>query len=290
LTVQIVSGEGKVVPDLNGQMLQLGKIYTVQARPASGQIFLGWTGVFPTNNPKVSFEMKEGLILQAAFMPNPFPDVAGTYTGVFLDPGTNRFRSENSGFVRMQVTKTGLFTGRATMPEGSYAFRGVFDPHLNADAAITRRGLPPVAFDLHLTNGSYVIGGTAITTTINSNLLNSSFFAEKNDNLASPVGKFHVVLQDTAPEPRESADMTASISKSGTVQLRGALSTGQRFSLSSALSKNRFIPFYLSLGKGTDVLAGWLAFNEDGPIANEGEIYAVHAGVSGVLFLQQAAP
>src|SRR5262249_40914778 len=140
LTVQIV-GEGRVVPDLTTGDLVLGKIYTVQAKPGAGQIFLGWAGVSPTNNPKVSFIMTSNMVLTANFVPNPFPEMAGTYNGVFLDPDPNFFRPEDSGFFRLQLNAQGAFSGKVTLQEGDYAFHGRFDPFGNAQVGVVRRAL-----------------------------------------------------------------------------------------------------------------------------------------------------
>ena len=41
LTV-IISGDGTIAPNLDGRLLESGKLYTVKARPASGQIFWHW--------------------------------------------------------------------------------------------------------------------------------------------------------------------------------------------------------------------------------------------------------
>ena len=61
------TGAGKVVPDLNGAELEVGQTYILEAQPARGAVFLGWTGSIETNSPVLRFVMRTGTILSASF-------------------------------------------------------------------------------------------------------------------------------------------------------------------------------------------------------------------------------
>jgi len=61
------TGAGKVIPDLNGAELEVGQTYTLEAQPARGAVFLGWTGSIETNSPVLRFVMRTGTILSANF-------------------------------------------------------------------------------------------------------------------------------------------------------------------------------------------------------------------------------
>src|SRR5204862_198116 len=134
--------------------------------------------VSPTNNPKVSFTMTSNLVLTATFAPNPFPAVAGSYRGIFLNQDPNFFRPENAGFFRLHLASQGSFSGKVTMQEGDYAFRGKFDWMGNAQVSIVRRTFPPVVFalQLDLANGIGLLSGTA-TTSSSGGLLTSDLIA-----------------------------------------------------------------------------------------------------------------
>ena len=77
------TGAGKVIPDLNGAELEVGQTYTVEAQPARGAAFVGWTGSIETNSPVLRFVMRTGTILSANFqfaynMESEQPEVAIT--------------------------------------------------------------------------------------------------------------------------------------------------------------------------------------------------------------------
>jgi hypothetical protein len=275
----------------------LGKIYTLHASPARGNLFLGWEGASPTNNPALSFEMKSNLVLTANFVPNLFPAIAGAYTGVFFDADPNRFRAENAGLFRLQLAASGSFSGRAVVQEGAYGFHGRFDALGRAQLSINRRALPPLAFALQadLINQTDAITGT-VTTAANGNLLTSPLVAERNifnsaTNPATQAGLHGFGLQGfSADGPQAIATGTAELTRSGGARVHGSFLAKQNFSFASALSKNGSVPFFLSLGQGRDVLAGWLSFDANGEAVSPGQIYWTHGGGSGVTLLDQTPP
>ena len=76
-----VSGSGVVLPDLDGQALEVGRGYTVQARPAPGNLFSSWSGDLTSAASRLTFLMQSNLTLQANFVTNPFIAVHGAYAG-----------------------------------------------------------------------------------------------------------------------------------------------------------------------------------------------------------------
>lgn len=67
IAVQI-NGSGSLSPNYNGQMLEVGKSYSMTATPSAGVIFTGWTGSLTTNSSTIQFIMASNLLLQANFV------------------------------------------------------------------------------------------------------------------------------------------------------------------------------------------------------------------------------
>lgn len=67
LTVAI-NGPGVVSPNPNGQILPMGKAYTLSAKADKGCKFIGWTGSFASNSPKLKFILEPNLALTANFV------------------------------------------------------------------------------------------------------------------------------------------------------------------------------------------------------------------------------
>ena len=96
LTVN-VTGSGTVPLPIPAASYKVGFHYTLVAKPAAGQVFNGWTvndatgtGITPAMLalPSLSFTHQQGLVLTAAFIPNPF-----AVTGVRVNPAVGVSKS-----------------------------------------------------------------------------------------------------------------------------------------------------------------------------------------------------
>ncbi|MBI5775510.1 MAG: PQQ-binding-like beta-propeller repeat protein [Verrucomicrobia bacterium] len=67
LKVDII-GRGRVTPPLNGEMLEVGKSYTLRAEPERENQFQGWSGGASGDRPDLKFVMRPNLVLQANFI------------------------------------------------------------------------------------------------------------------------------------------------------------------------------------------------------------------------------
>jgi uncharacterized repeat protein (TIGR02543 family) len=65
------NGTGRITPAYNGQMLEIGKSYTMTAKAAKTSVFTNWTygvgGSVATNKAVISFVMRTNLVLTANF-------------------------------------------------------------------------------------------------------------------------------------------------------------------------------------------------------------------------------
>jgi len=66
LTV-LINGSGKISPDYNGKLLQIGENYSMTAKPGSGVTFVNWTGSATTNGATLEFTMRSNLTFTANF-------------------------------------------------------------------------------------------------------------------------------------------------------------------------------------------------------------------------------
>ena len=69
------NGQGSITPAYNGQMLEIGKSYTMTAKAAKTSVFTNWTygvgGGVVTNRAAVTFVMRTNLVLTANLTPGP---------------------------------------------------------------------------------------------------------------------------------------------------------------------------------------------------------------------------
>lgn len=155
LTIQVSEG-GKVSPNLDQKSLEIGKIYRVTAKPDRGYLFESWEGA-PYQGPTLNFEMVSNLVLTVTFVPNPFLERKGRYTGIFFVP-------ESSGSFILTLNNSGTFSGKVIIQRKSFSFTGMFDTQLHTEFLILRRGLPAISANLQLnTNGVNQIIGTLST-------------------------------------------------------------------------------------------------------------------------------
>jgi len=294
LAVQIDTPEmGSVLPDLTRGPLEIGKVYSATARARPGFIFTGWEGVPVTNNPILTFEMVPDLTnLTAHFSTNPFPAVAGTYTGVFLD--TNHHSVETSGFLNLKIGAVGSFSGKLSMQGKSYPFHGQFYNPSNASLPVIRPALKPVVLGLDLDPGGRLRG--FVTNSVGTNLVISQLMAERNifdriTNISPQTGIRHFVLKRDPGSNTDPLGMgKVVIHSGGIVQSSGMLSDRRKFNFSSTLGSTGDSSLYLSLSKGTEVIVGTFHFGPGpGPFVG-GDFYWVGPGTNNIPLVAEPAP
>ena len=258
-----VSGSGSVTSALSGVTTQdVGMPITVTAKAAAGSIFAGWTGAVTSGSASVTFTMRDGLALQANFIPNPFTTAAGWYSGILTNA------SAQSGLFRFAISTTGRFTGRVVVDGASWGFIGQVDATGAATVTIPRHGEPPltIALQASLTGAGTVTGTVSDgTTTFDFSASQSTFNARTN--AAPQAGRYTLVL---APDPNVSGTSapqgngyaTIAISANGAALLAGRLADGAPYTATGYVANDGALSFYAvpSGAKAGSSINGLLTF------------------------------
>jgi plastocyanin len=275
LTVR-ANGQGSVTPDLNGRLLEIGKVYSLTALPLAGNIFAGWEGA-TNQRARLNFVMQPELLLTANFIPNPFWRVQGPYAGLVIN--TNGITPASSGLVKLQIGGLGAFSGKMVLNGNSLPLSGQFRPSGEWQSAILRPGKPPIVvkLQLDLTNETDTVTGS-----VSDGAWFSELFANRNTfnasgNASARTKSFSLFRAD---DPAISvANVTANISAAETANIALAMRDSRHFNTAATLARNGDFPFYIPMS-AREVMIGWLNFSPP-PVTVTGEIGWVRSGTNG---------
>jgi hypothetical protein len=259
LTV-LTSGSGSITSGFAGvTSREVGQTYRLVATPAPGNLFAGWTGGSDAKSATLSFVMREGLTLQANFIPNPFLTSNGKYFGL-------AGAASHPGFVKIALTPTGAFTGRLTIDGASYSFTARFDLSGAATVTLPRKEMSPLVLNLRLdpTDGSGKITGNVSSDDFTGSVSADLATFNATANRAPQAGRYTVVL--AAPSavgvPEGSGCATMIVAPNGTTVIVGRLADDSLFSQSSMVSKTGELPLCASVKNKRGFLAGTVRFAE----------------------------
>jgi len=269
LTLQI-TGHGVLSPNYSNAVLQLGRNYSITAAPGAGYVFSNWMGgAFAATNvlasqPKLNFAMSSNLVLQANFVPNPFPAVAGNYQGLFYD--TNQPGQLNAGFFTATINGNGSFTAKLQSGSkkptlsGQFSVGGTwFTNNLGLGTNLTYAGL-----QLDLSGHDVLTGYMAGATESAELMANRLVFT--NANPAPQAGKYTLIIPgsaDSTNQPGGNGFGAVSVSTNGTLTFAGRLGDGTNATQGTFVSKQGRWPFYVSLYGDQGSIFGWLVFTND---------------------------
>ena len=257
-----VNGSGTLVGPTNGQLLELGKPYTLKAAARPGNVFSNWL-VDGVSSPgaTLSFNMASNLSVIANFVTNPFPALKGTYTGLFY-PNTPEPPHEQSGQFTLTVTDLGAFSGRLLLAGGSYSVSGLLDLSLAGSKTILRKGTNKVVLRIQLSARSNQVSGEVSNAYWNSELFGYRTTFDARLNLATNhSGKYTMLLsggEDAAVSPAGHSPATLDITTAGAVTIKGTLADGTAVVQKTTLAANGQTPVYVNLYQGKGSLVGWL--------------------------------
>ncbi len=276
LTVQ-TNGAGVVTPVLNGQLLEIGRSFTLTARPGAGFLFSNWTGGLPaSDSPRLTFTMPSNLTLSANFVPNPFLPVAGMFSGLFRNPSAAEHVS--SGSFKAKVQAGGAFSATLQMGGRRLPFAGRFGLDGKATNVVARRGTNALTVELCLKfDGSEELSGR-----VTDGLWSSALLADRAvfSTLANPATNFarqYTLLipggtNGSVMEPAGDGFASVSVSRAGLTTIKGTLADGTPAALAVPVSKGGDVPLYLSLYGGAGSASGWLRVLPSSEIDLNGEV------------------
>jgi Calx-beta domain/Divergent InlB B-repeat domain/Bacterial Ig domain len=259
------NGTGSITGVRNGMLLDVGKTYTARAATDRAHLFTGWTGSIETTVNPITFTMHTGFVLAANFVINPYIAVAGTYSGLCHETGTNRH--ESSGYLTLKCNDLGAFSAKLLLGGARHSFSGQFTRDGHVTNTLTRSILSNLTVTLHidLVGGSDQISGNITdgrwTSTV---LVDRAVFSKSSP--ATQAGRYTVIIpgddEDAEAQPGGASFGIVTVSSNGAVKLSASLADGTRLSQSAPLSKNGYWPLYASLYGGKGSAISWVVFAE----------------------------
>jgi uncharacterized repeat protein (TIGR02543 family) len=276
LTV-IVHGEGRALPDLNGQELLVGVSYTITASPAMGFTFTGWTGGVSSTDPRLTFVMEPNLVLEANFVPNPLQAAGGSYNGLFYvnDP-INGVQHESSGAFSFRLMTSGKYSGQLQLAGKRLPFAGQLDSQGKATNAVKRVGTTPLSVELMLDlTGSDQVTGRVVNPAAGwiADLMGDRAPVYGRTNSSPYRGNYTLVV--TKDDGTDGAGLTQAdpeleigdgfgtlkVDAKGKLTFRATLADGTPVSQSAPVSKAGLWPLYLALYGGKGSILSWVSLS-----------------------------
>jgi uncharacterized repeat protein (TIGR03803 family) len=264
------NGFGTVQRSFTGSTLDVGKNYTVTAKPAVNNLFSNWTGSITTTNNPLTFLMESNMTLTANFVTNSFLYAAGTYNGLFFV--NNDVGAQSSGMLKnLTVGKLGAYSGALFIGGSNYSISGAFNVSGNASNQIARAaGLGSLSLVMNLNWETKPPQVTGTVSGKNGGAWTASLLAEEaGSGLGSAEYTLLIPPGTNAPLDSPIGDGYAVITNhNGTATLTGALADGTAFSESVAESESGYLAVYVSPYTNGGLLLGWLALTNGTPVGS----------------------
>jgi hypothetical protein len=263
--------------------------YTKTLTPEQGLNAVVVTAFDSQNNPSTS-------ITRNFTFTNLRPLLGGKYNGL-ITAAANGTPADHNGLIAVTVTKTGTFTGKATLNGLIVPLTGVFlsgdgssaEAHFGktkdvslpllkkGQPANTSRGSLTLALDTN--GGSKITGSVTNGANTLANILHAdqALYNKKTNpvpttvlNPAAEKGKYtalflaqaapnHTVLKENFPQGAGYG--TVIVSAAGTAKIVGVLADGSKVSYTNALSKNNDWPVFVALYGKKGFVTGNAVFN-----------------------------
>ena len=263
------SGAGAIMGVTNGQGLEIGRGYSIKAKPASNIVFSNWVvagnGIFYTStNPTLGFLMQSNLQVCANFFTNPFIALAGQHSAIFVD-GSGAW--DKSGSVSFTLTPGGTYSGKLMLGGGAYPFSGAFDLALVSKKIVTNKKTNVALVCLQLFEGSDLVSGSVSNAGFDTALFGHRAGFNKKHPATNFAGRYTLLYNATTNPPGYSVG-TATVANDGTFSFTGDLADGTPLTFSTPVAADGSLgintPLYqgkgsfftlmlLSIGGATDI-------------------------------------
>ena len=297
------TGTGTTFGITNGQLLDVGRIYSITAKPDPTNFFVGWlnNASYIDFNATHRFYMETGKTVYAQFDTNQFPDIKGTYNGLFVS--TNAVDQQSSGYFTLTVGDSGSFSAKLIMNGYTIPFSDRFTTRgANSTFLFSPRGLPgttrinmnialvPVDNQLRgivtnsyayliptLMNTNLVITNLTSTNIVNTNVIvqipatntwSAELIADRvvfNSKLnpAPQAGKYTMIIPAETNSPAGDGYGTVTVTSAGGITFAGVLADGTKATQKTFLSENGHWPLYVPLNKTNGSLVSWVNFSDE---------------------------
>ncbi len=253
---------GQGTPALSGKpdlaAMEVGKLYTADAKPAKGWIFAGWEGAVVSNSKRVSFVMEEGATLNAVFVENPYDELAAVYHGLLrADP----LAHATSGAATIALTKSGAFTAKFIIGGEKLRLKGAFDGTGTFLGSLKANPTLDVLLALDTATAAAPVTGLLSdgATTMALNAWPTVRFLRNTPPVQA--GEYTLAIEPgIAPAPSGHGVGTGKVSANGNVKFKGRLANGAKFTAGSAITVGNRVPIYVSLDKGRSSFSAPLVF------------------------------
>jgi peptidyl-prolyl cis-trans isomerase A (cyclophilin A) len=289
LTV-LTRGAGKVLPNLNSQLLAPESKYRMTATAQAGNLFAYWSGtrngqtwIFPINDnswtfegtndfksgpslgamvstPTLSFTMYTNLTITANFVSNYFPVVQGTYYGLVAPTDHNFITVANAGLCKITSTSAGSFSGTLAIQNKILPFSGKWDYTGNAsNLKILRAGSTPLTLNLSidLSNNTGRVTGTVASVDWTSDI-NAYLAVTKLSTNSVPAKGAYVMTFPSQSANSALGDSFATVSASaiGTLTISGLMADNTTWTETVGVGKAGNWPLFASLYTGRGLVIG----------------------------------
>lgn len=251
----LITGQGQVLPNLNGVNLTIGKVYTLSVYPAAGYVFSGWErDAQPlSTSTLISFVMTSNLVLTANFVPD-----TTVYNGLFYE--TAEVRLDSTGAFNIGLTTSGSFTAWVQIGYSRYQFSGQLDANFQATCTVPRWNGTPLT--VQITIGQDALAGQ-IYGSVSDGVWTAPLSGGRSAANSPHAGEYTVVLPGTsgnASLPAGDGYATLHVAADGLGTMSTTLADGTRFSQSAYVTRDGDWPLYVSLYVGKGALVSWLTF------------------------------
>lgn len=266
----IINGNGTVKGATNGELLELGRNFTLTATPAAGHLLSNWVVIASfqpltvSTEKTLTYQLLSNTTVTVNFVPNPYGSVAGKYHGLFYD--TNGVDHGSSGHFLLSTTTAGRYSAAILLGGLKLSASGQLDLDGRATNVISRKGTNAITVTWHVDlSGSDTVTGTVSDGNWLAELAGDRAVYSKT-NLCPLAGKYTLALPGLPGDefvPGGTSYGTVTISTLGAVAFKGSLADKTTATQKGQVSRNGEWPLYVPLYSKKGSVLAWVTVTED---------------------------